>query len=159
MPTIIHFSAAFLSKQLHLGSKVYRILPYCLVNIHHLRMMLGGRVALEEGPMIIYGSGRGRGLGERGIRTVPLFVKVFLPVPPPLLPLLPLLQPIIVYSTAVAGGLVWRMGERIREGGGKSIYITILQQCARQGTEINALPLHLKETYATSWDIYELKAQ
>ena len=50
-------------------------------------------------------------------------------------------------------------GGAYKGGGGKSIYITILQQCARQGTEINALPLHLKETYATSWDIYELKAQ
>ena len=78
MPTIIHFYAAFLSKQVHLDSKVSLKNPYCngfsctvqdfaILSGEYppLRMMLGERVALEEGPMIIYGSGGGaRGEGD-----------------------------------------------------------------------------------------------
>ena len=92
MPTIIHFYTAFLSKQVHLDSKVSLKNPYrtrfsCTVQDFAIlsgeypppKNDVRGRVALEEGPMIIYGSGGGPG---RGIYTVPLFVKVFLPVPP-----------------------------------------------------------------------------
>ena len=77
MPTIIHFYSAFLSKQVHLDSKVSLKNLYCngfSCTVQDFAILSGeypppkndvrGRVALEEGPMIIYGSGGAGGEGD-----------------------------------------------------------------------------------------------
>ena len=121
---------------------LYRILPYCLVNIHHLRMMLGGRVALEEGPMIIYGSGGGWGRG--GFILFHCLSRSSSPSPP-LLPSF-LAWNCVQYSSSGQAGTM--EGVAYKEGR-ESICITVLQQCVRQGTEY--------VTYSTSQDISVLK--